>query len=161
MIASLKAFEKAKALMSQRRFTEAITLLEPLSRESSESTEFHFQLGMAHARLKQWSQAEASLAKVIQLDPEFLNGKALVNLGAVYRERGELAPARELFEQALSLNPHEGVAHLNLGALENQLGNTEKSLAHYKKFLELLPNHHNAVQIRKFVRELERARATR
>ncbi len=63
------------------------------------------------------------LRQAIDLEPEF--AAAHRNLGALYLQRGEYAPAEKALRRALHLEPDVAVAHSNLGVLYMQTGRRE------------------------------------
>ena len=63
------------------------------------------------------------LRQAIDLEPEF--AAAQRNLGVLYLQRGEYAPAEEALRRALHLEPDVAIAHYNLGVLYVQTGRRE------------------------------------
>jgi tetratricopeptide (TPR) repeat protein len=62
------------------------------------------------------------------------------NLGASYRELGEIDQAVECFQNAIHLDPHFAGAHYNLGMALEASGQAEKAVACYREALEYNPN---------------------
>ena len=63
------------------------------------------------------------LRQAVGLDPEF--AAAHRNLGVLYLQRGEYAPAEEALRRALHLEPDVAIAHYNIGVLYVQTGRRE------------------------------------
>ena len=65
------------------------------------------------------------------------------NLGIVYRTRGDLTQAEQMYTKALTLNDQLGrkkgmaILHGNLGVLEKERGNIAAVCAHWRKAVEL------------------------
>ncbi len=61
------------------------------------------------------------------------------NLGVALRQRGELAEALRLFENALRLRPNHADTHNNLGIVLDLMGRTDEAIVHFTRALELRP----------------------
>jgi len=60
------------------------------------------------------------------------------------------------YEESLKLNANNPEAHYNLGLLyENCIGETEKALEHYRKYLELKPNAEDSAEVEAWIKRLQ------
>jgi Flp pilus assembly protein TadD len=91
---------------------------------------------------RQAGKLDESLAEIEQAarlsprQPIYLN-----QLGIAYRQKGEFAKARDAYQRALALDPGYTAAMLNLGILYDlYLGDTQRALELYARYLSLLPN---------------------
>ena len=75
-------------------------------------------VGAEYLRIGRWQDAvtEYLTAVPITTDPELLDTEYRA-LGTAYRQLGEKAKAREYYQQALQINPHDSGAFLGLGML--------------------------------------------
>lgn len=80
-------------------------------------------------------EAEAHFHKALSLDPQ--HHRALVNLGNLYQERGELEVALDLYQRALELAPEDPLIHENLAALYKKKGDLDRMVAHMKRATRL------------------------
>ena len=80
--------------------------------------------------------------KVLELDPD--NPDALINLGEIYKELGNLDQALASILKCLELKPDNPYAYMNLGGIYKDLGNLDQALASTLKSLELKPDNPTA-----------------
>jgi len=80
-------------------------------------------------------EAETAV-KLSPRQPIYLN-----QLGIAYRQQGQFAKARDAYQRALAQDPGYAAAMLNLGILYDlYLGDTQRALEQYARYLSLLPN---------------------
>lgn len=65
-------------------------------------------------------------------------------LGLVERRRGDSAAARQAFERAVALAPHDAQLHNNFGNLLAQIGDVAAALRHYERAIAAAPGLHDA-----------------
>jgi len=105
---ALAALGEAAAL--EQHYEEAATLLqhaldaEPARRDLT----VMLNLGFVYLKLRRFTEVERLMKAAIQLDPRQAQAYAL--LGASCHESGDNAGAREAFQQALALDPHNRLA---------------------------------------------------
>jgi arylsulfatase A-like enzyme/Flp pilus assembly protein TadD len=119
------------------RPAEAVRLLSDPARSSDPDPEVLRSLALALGRLHRGKEAVAILDRAREIDPQ--NVQLLVDLGTVRLMEGEVGPAREAFEAALSENPRVARAESSLGFIDAQAGRVEPALEHMKKALALDP----------------------
>lgn len=94
-------------------------------------------------------EAERAYRRAIELDPSHTD--AMVNLGRLLQERGNLAEAAQLYRRATEVEPDYGTAFFNLGVVMEELGETDAAIAAYEKSLEVDPvsadSHYNLAGI--------------
>lgn len=64
--------------------------------------------------------------------------------------------AAELYEQVLGERPKDASAHYNLGMCYEEMGENEKAVEHYLKYLKLSPNAEDAEEVEGWIEELEK-----
>lgn len=103
---------------SEYNFSHSL-LIEAISQENTRS-DFHNLLGCIQLKLQNYSQAEISFKKAIQLD--LYNAGAYYNMGLLYQSTGQKVLAGDHIHVALylekSLKNHQGCV-LNLKSSEN------------------------------------------
>ena len=87
-------------------------------------------------RLENKEEAEAAFREALARDRGHL--RALVNLGNLHLERGEVEEAIRLYQQALRQDPDFPQAHHNLAAAYRRKGQLEEAVFHLKKSQRLL-----------------------
>lgn len=96
---------------------------------------FYFQLGAAYERVQQYDQAEQVFRKVLSLKPDF--SEALNYLGYMWAERGvNLTEARQLIEQAVSLEPTNAAYLDSLAWVLFKQGHVQEALTWMLKAIE-------------------------
>lgn len=114
----------AAAMVNNNRTDDAIALLRDWMKAHPGDREAGHLLSGLEIGRKQWTEAEATLAKILETDPR--NGIALNNLAWVMQMRGDRR-ARELAEKAYLLMPTPQTADtlgwilLSEGALESSM----------------------------------------
>ena len=103
--------------------------------------------------------AREAYAQTLALEPA--HADALVNLGRLHHEAGELAHARELYERALVARPEDSVAAFNLGVALEDLGDARDAIRAYRRALRHDPRcadaHYNLARLYERRGEHERA----
>ena len=96
----------------------AQSLLDQVVAQRPEAAWAHFQLGGLYLALKWPERAEASFARVLEIEPQNdesnLHVRAHSELGNVYFERKEYEKAEEFYKKALDLNPLDDSSMNNL-----------------------------------------------
>ncbi|MFQ5646194.1 MAG: tetratricopeptide repeat protein [bacterium] len=64
------------------------------------------------------------------------------NLGVALFSKGRFVESAAMFKKAIDTAPYFPDAHLNLAYVSEKMGNKNKSLHHYKRFLELAEDRH-------------------
>jgi tetratricopeptide (TPR) repeat protein len=93
-----KAWSYASRCIRAEDWERAIEPLEFLTENSSETVNYWNQLATAYQKVDQFSNAENALNKLIEIDPD--NKDHYLNLGIVYKDRGNLSRARQFYQKA-------------------------------------------------------------
>jgi tetratricopeptide (TPR) repeat protein len=101
--------------------------------------------GYEQQQRRNFPQAIAQYKKVISAtqDSAVLNAvvraKAFSNMGYSYRQLGDLAHARESFEAAVASSPHNRMAWIGLGLVDQKLGNPGLAIEAYSQAMKIQP----------------------
>ena len=107
-IADIK-FRKAKTLFQQKRYEDALILLEETVRINKDKGSYYLLLALTESKLPTLhKKAEEDFLKAIELDP--WNPECYVGLGIFYKKEGLKARASKHFKQALELDPEHDLA---------------------------------------------------
>jgi tetratricopeptide (TPR) repeat protein len=87
-------------------------------------------------------QAIEAYQRVLSSNPHHLD--ALINVGMLFYEQGELESAAGSFLRAVAVEQESSVAHFNLGSVLEELGRLESSRKHLRIAVRLDPDHADA-----------------
>lgn len=104
--------------MSQRRYEEAIALLEKYRENHSKDYRVNYWLGLSLAELSQFGPAKMYLKEAIAIDPS--SAEAHLALAKIYANQGYWVTAKEECKKALSLKPENSEAKFLLKAIEKE-----------------------------------------
>ncbi|AFM23536.1 tetratricopeptide repeat protein [Desulfomonile tiedjei] len=102
-----------------------------LEKAFDEATSFH--------RAGDLNRAENIYRSILRRNPRFV--AALMNLGALLRQRGRHIDAIGLYKHALTYEPKNASVLSNLGNALNQIGLVDEAVMVLKKAIEIDPNH--------------------
>jgi tetratricopeptide (TPR) repeat protein len=137
--ATQRAFDDASRALRSGRVDEAERAYKALAQANPELGGPHANLGVIYRQAGKVNEAVAEFEQATKLSPRqpiYLN-----QLGVAYRQQGQFAKARDAYQRALALDPGYTAAMLNLGILYDlYLGDTQRALELYGRYLSLLPN---------------------
>ncbi|MDD5194265.1 MAG: tetratricopeptide repeat protein [Candidatus Omnitrophica bacterium] len=90
----------------------------------------YFNLGIVNQFTGKTEDALSALNKASIISP---SAEVQLNLGAVYKQRGELDKAFECFRKAIEINPNFAIAYDRLGTIYYISGDKENALRFYKE----------------------------
>lgn len=80
--------------------------------------------------------------RVLAINPNHI--EALINLGMLSYEQGDLESASACFLRAVNCDPDNAVAHFNLGSVLDELGHLEAARRHLRIAVRIDPNYPDA-----------------
>jgi tetratricopeptide (TPR) repeat protein len=92
-----------------------------------------------HARNKVWKTEETLWADVVSKSPE--NGRAWMNYGLTGMAVGRYREAKQSFDRAARYTPNYATLEINQGVVENALGDRTSAERHFRRALQLQPDH--------------------
>jgi tetratricopeptide (TPR) repeat protein len=126
-------FTRAVGLARSDQLDEAEALFEEILAGAPEVPEVHQNLGYIHARREDWSSAEASYLKALELRPG--DADATSGLTVVYMESGQEQKAQELVNQAVGENPEDAEAQFNRGVFLLTSGDSVEAISAFEAAL--------------------------
>jgi Flp pilus assembly protein TadD len=106
----------AVALLGQRRFAEAVDILQTAVQLKPTWRELHYNLGYASAQLGRTNEAISHLRNALDRDPNYV--PTYTALAELLSGRGEMDEARRVLSHALSLSPADPRATALLKRIE-------------------------------------------
>jgi len=124
-----------KELIKIKQFEDAINHLTQSIKIGGEFFEGLFELGLAHANLKNGKNAEIFFKKALSLKPE--NIDATFNLAKLYAEEfNNNEESIRLHNLIINKEPNYDPSLYNLGELHEKMGQSQKAIFYYKKAIE-------------------------
>jgi Flp pilus assembly protein TadD len=124
-----QSLKDARGLINEKKFGDAITILDKLTAERPREPQARFLKGLALADSGKTDAAIATFREVLGEYPELPEPHN--NLAVLYAQKGEYGLAREELEAAISAAPDYTIAYENLGDIYARLAamNYEKAIA--------------------------------
>ena len=136
--ASRRDFQRAVDLLNDKKYGQAIELLEKVIEQSPGVTAPYINMAIAYRQIGKLEKAEEQLKTALLLVPE--HPVACNEYGILYRKTGRFAEARTIYEKALSRFPDYYPVHRNLGILcDLYLNDLACALKHYEIYSEASP----------------------
>ena len=142
--------------LSSRQYAEAVALLEQTAAEVPAANRIHYALAMAYRGLGEIEKARSHLEKqgtvgVRVADPLVDGLQDLIRGERLHLVRGRMAfdaqrfkEAADEYSKAVSANPNNVAARLNLGSSLGQLGDDKGAAEQFEQVLRLDPKHAGA-----------------
>lgn len=132
-----EVIEEAQSLLLRKQPDKAMELLLSLGQEGMANSAVRNKMGVSLVYLGREAEAEAEFRAAVAIDKEC--SPAYTNLGNIYKERGDVNKAIELYERAIQADPSYSNAYHNLGVLYNNEKRYDKGIPLIKtaKQLEL------------------------
>lgn len=133
-----KALEKGRRLLiEEHKAQDSLVAFRKAIQIAPDYWEAHFLLGIAYMGLRQWSDAELSLARAISFNDGL--GPAYLALGSTLLEQGKYSEAEQRLVKGLELNPEAPHGHYDLSRTYYALSRFEEAKLHALKAIDLEP----------------------
>jgi tetratricopeptide (TPR) repeat protein len=152
--------EKAHLLKTQKKFEEALNMLNELYEKYPNSEEIKsllidvlFEYGgyLNDYYTQGYEESKQIFERITKLSPD--NYRAYYNLGIACFNLGELEDAINNLEKALKIKPDYKYCLYNLGLIFESIKKFEEALKFYEKALEIDPNFTYALAARSEIRQ--------
>jgi tetratricopeptide (TPR) repeat protein len=135
--------------ISQGRRDEGLAILKQgLGQNPTDAAviyELHFHLGLTYSGLGQPNLARQHYETALSAPlPDILKLATLINLAALYTDRGALSQSEALLQRALAIQPDWAIAYYNLGLVYKTAGQFSKAIAAYREAIRLQPHYPEA-----------------
>jgi len=126
----------ARLLVGERRYDEAIEVVQRGLAVDSQSTDLYNVLGAAYLESGRDADAIAALQRYVDLAPYEAN--SLDSLGIAYQDMGRYAEAEAAFDHALALKPDFEMSIAHLANVHFQTGRYASAERLYRRYLEVV-----------------------
>ena len=132
-------FDEAREAIEAGEVERGVELLRSIEVEAPGLPAVHINLALAHERLEDLGEAEASLVRALEIYPR--HAAARNELGRILRRRGRFDEAKEHYAQILALHPSFHLARKNLAILcDLYLEDLKCALEHYERYRAEVPD---------------------
>ena len=132
--------QRATDLLSRDAPQPALNLLEKLTHHHPDEPFLYTLIGLTHSRLANQAEAIVCFEKALKLTKQGHNPEALVGLGDIYAQIDKWSKARQLYNQALGINPFHMAAYERLGQLSSQIGDLDSAIRAFEMLTLLEPD---------------------
>ncbi len=130
-------FGLAEAYRVKGLFGDAEAQLREALRLDPNHQEARLNLGVVLLQQEKWAEAIVENQKLLD-DPTFIGpSRAFVNLGWAHYKSGNLSLARDAFVEALSLDPGNLEAHLDLGIVLYELSDVVEAIRYFQRTVKI------------------------
>jgi len=119
-------------------------ILRKTVRLESETSRYHYNLGVVLQKQGRSDEAKAEYYKAVMLDELYTEPVYYYNLGQIYQEKGDVEKAEMLYQGALSIEPRYADVYANLGNLYASQKKFQQAIKTYSQALKYNPYHVNA-----------------
>ena len=126
--------DRARSLLEEGKFADAIKLLENLVQMHPEFSAAHNNLALAYYYVGRFTDALAAVKQVLAIDPGNLHG--LCNLAIFFQHAGEREPLEELVELLEKTVPYHQEHVFKLATTMGVLGRHDSALRHFRRLLK-------------------------
>lgn len=135
-----------RALTSQRRVENALSVMDEAMKRFPQSAEVRFERGIALQNVNRVPEAEQCFIEALNLGLDARNGAiAYNNLGTYAAQRNEIPKAEKYFEQAFTLNLGFALAHRNYAMTLVAQKQLQKAIDHLQRKAVLWTNNDRLV----------------
>jgi tetratricopeptide (TPR) repeat protein len=138
-------YSKGEAYYKQGNYEAAVKELREALKQSPNSDESHYVLGLALTELGQLKEAAEEFHRVIDLaiddEPKILSA---YNMGNAYADLGDYEDAIESYQYAIKLDPTLSKPHNNLGLVYAATGKLSEAAAEFAEAVRLKPSYAEA-----------------
>lgn len=129
-------FERLQKQVAVRVAHDAVDYNNFILRASPNDPVAYFEKGKALMALGDFAAAKQNLNRSVEIKP---SSDACYHLALLAEHGGDSATARQMYEEALRLNPDNFFAHNNLGLMKLEAGEFSEAIIHLKEAARINP----------------------
>src|SRR5262245_53911564 len=151
LVAQDDAYKQGKAQLDAKNYDAAeASFSQLLGADAPTASKGHEGMALVKVARKNYDGALEDAKKAVELDGE--NGDAHYALGVAYAYKQDFKSAAPSLEKALALNPNNAYGHYQLGMVQYRLKRYDQTVAHFEKFLEMMPDAPEAPQVKSILK---------
>lgn len=131
--------DRAQSLLVAGRTADAWPLVQRLAKDHADFSETWLLLGRAQYLQRKPAEAEHSLRRFLEMEPDSVNGHFQLGMSQMARQRYE--DAADTFRQATTLKRNFGPAYFNLGFSLAKSGRPREAIAAFEEAIRQNPEH--------------------
>ena len=131
-------YYQSNNLISSRKLFERAINTNAIKKDKSSLYFAYSRLGFINKKLRSYDKAILYLKKASEIKE---NPKHLVLLGIIYEEKGNKVLAKEVYNNALGVDPENIEALYNFGTLIMNGDDPKEALKYFKKIVEIKPSY--------------------
>ncbi|MDP8244406.1 MAG: tetratricopeptide repeat protein [Candidatus Hinthialibacter antarcticus] len=132
---------RGRQAASQYHYEEAAKWYALALQQSPGDADLHFALAMQYIGLERIADAEQSLLRSVELDPQF--ALAHTNLGILYQQfQNDFTLAETYYRHAIHAGPKAPAARRLLGEMYLSMGKHNQALEEFQALIQAAPNSH-------------------
>lgn len=127
----------AMLLVDKGEYREAVREIERAVRKVPGNPRYHMELGRVYQRMGEWADAEACYRRVIELGSEDRYTGPHAARGFTLAMMDRHGEAIQEFQRAIAIDPQFAEAYYFLGSIHDILGDREKTIYYYERYLQI------------------------
>ena len=128
---------KSEILVFEKKFTEALQLLDVLEKEEPKAPRTYYFKGLCFIGTGNYDQAKTSVGKAVEINPGYFKARML--LSDIYLHEQSFDPAQKEASAALELNPNDYQSRIIRANAAIGLRKFEDAEKDYQKLIEIAP----------------------
>jgi tetratricopeptide (TPR) repeat protein len=145
------AYKEGKAQLEAKNYDAAeASFRQILEADAATASKGYEGMALVKVARKNYDGALEDAKKAVELNAE--NGNAHYALGLALAYKQDFKSAAPSLEKALAINPNNAYGHYQLGMVQYRLKRYDQTIAHFEKFLEMMPDAPEAPQVKSILK---------
>lgn len=142
----LALIEEASQLFTDRKYDEALTLLQEFLANNPAAYQTHINIGDCYKEKGEYDRAEEEYdlalesAKTDDESGEEMTAKAMAGKGDIYVRKGDLEKAQNYFKESIKLLPENEILPYNVGEIYFANQNLDEAIQYYEIAIQIKPD---------------------
>lgn len=144
--ADLTLIVRASDLFDERKYEEAISLLQEFLAENPSAYPSHINIGDCYKEMGEYEKAEEEYnlalesAKSDEAAGKEITAKAMAGIGDIYLKKGDFEKAQDYFEQSIELLPDNEILAYNVGEIYFSNQKLDEAIRFYGIAIQIKPD---------------------
>ena len=142
----LALIEEAGQLFSDRKYDEALTLLQEFLANNPTAYQTHINIGDCYKENGEYEKAEEEYnlalesSKLDEDSGEEMTAKAMSGIGDIYVRKGDFEKAQNYFKESIELLPENEILPYNVGEIYFSNRNLDEAIQYYQIAIQIKPD---------------------